>query len=545
MPLPFDVFFSYHRTDAAAAARLKTELELMGLSVFLDADSLRPGIDWQQELEQALRNAPAIAVLIGPDDVGPTQEREVRTALDLQVASRTAGKPLPVIPVILPGAQPSTRVTFMNQNTWINLGRGFENPSELDRLYYGISGQQRVRPKATTSQPTTAGPTSAIDDVVKNLVPRLGEGGVSFFLGGGVSYPPTPHELAMSLTDHLRANNPGVPDIPTLDLAGSCYAVDRGGEELAVEDSIREFLALYVKQPVPPVHETVARLAQAFGAMTAGQNGGSPSSGVPGAYPEMRRSDQQNTQPLVIVCTTYDLAMERALLREGVAFVRLVQNHAKRAVDVAEFDVIREANSIKFIGKSRDSVVIERQIDRDSRVELLEAIAAYGSRQDKPGKAARRPSKVTLAMSRTGKVPGVVLYKPLGSRDVLGSCFISSDHHVELILQAKAGGIPEPVTEIVRNNRIVFLGYGFFDPILRLLRHTLLLNRTWSVPSYIVKTPPVAEDVAFDARLEAALWRDVRVAWPSKGMTLVEAAESEFLESLLRQFSVRYGGAHA
>jgi hypothetical protein len=116
---------------------------------------------------------------------------------------------------------------------------------------------------------------------------------------------------------------------------------------------------------------------------------------------------------------------------------------------------------------------------------------------------------------------------------------------VELILQAKAGGIPEPVTEIVRNNRIVFLGYGFFDPILRLLRHTLLLNRTWSVPSYIVKTPPVAEDVAFDARLEAALWRDVRVAWPSKGMTLVEAAESEFLESLLRQFSVRYGGAHA
>jgi hypothetical protein len=238
--------------------------------------------------------------------------------------------------------------------------------------------------------------------------------------------------------------------------------------------------------------------------------------------------------------------MERALLREGVSFIRFVQNHAKRTIDVGEYDVAREMNVIQFLVKSsRDGVVIEHEIDRDSQRHLDAAIASYGLRAERSGKGSRRPAKLPFVMSRTGQVPEVVLYKPLGSQDVHGSCFISSDHHLELVLQAlKAGGVPDQITEIVRNNRIVFLGYSFFDPILRLLRHTLLLDRTWNLPSYVVKTSPTADEAAFDLRLEAALWNDVRNAWPTKGMTLVESAELDFIEALLQQFSTRHGATH-
>jgi hypothetical protein len=340
----------------------------------------------------------------------------------------------------------------------------------------------------------------------------------------------------------VRQDNPGFPDINMLDVAGSCYAVDRG-EELAVEDRIREVLAQQVAPLAPPLHMTLARLARTLASIAT------PRAAAVGRLPlpagEIRRPEQLNARPMIIVCTTYDLAMERALLREGVSFIRFVQNHARRTVDVGEYDVAREMNVVQFLAKGRDSVVIEHEIDRDSQGALDAAIASYGVRAEKGGKAGRRPSKLPFVMSRTGQVPDVVLYKPLGSQDVLGSCFISSEHHLELVLHAmKAGGVPDQITEIVRNNRIVFLGYSFFDPVLRLLRHTLLLDRTWSVPSYVVKTSPAADEASFDLRLEAALWNDVRIAWPTKGMTLVESSEIDFLDALLQQFAGRYGAAH-
>ena len=99
-----DLFMSYHRTDSEAVLTVRKLLRVRGISTFLDRDQLIAGMSWPQALEQALRQARAVAVFIGPSGLGLWQKREMGYALDRQVQEEQAGQPFPVIPVLLPGA---------------------------------------------------------------------------------------------------------------------------------------------------------------------------------------------------------------------------------------------------------------------------------------------------------------------------------------------------------------------------------------------------------------------------------------------------------
>ena len=61
-----------------------------------------PGQPWPQALEKALSSCKAVAVFIGPGDLGAWQVREKNLALERQ--AREPG--FAVIPVLLPGADP-------------------------------------------------------------------------------------------------------------------------------------------------------------------------------------------------------------------------------------------------------------------------------------------------------------------------------------------------------------------------------------------------------------------------------------------------------
>jgi len=54
-------------------------------------------------------------VCVGSGEMGPWQQREVNMALERQARERE----FPVIPVLLPGADPI--LGFVSQNTWIDL----------------------------------------------------------------------------------------------------------------------------------------------------------------------------------------------------------------------------------------------------------------------------------------------------------------------------------------------------------------------------------------------------------------------------------------
>ena len=86
--------------------------------VFLDRWYLAPGRPWPQALEEALHTCRAVAVFLGPAGMGPWQQREHYLALDRQAASAT----FPVIPVLLPGADPA--LGFLGLNTWVDLRDG-------------------------------------------------------------------------------------------------------------------------------------------------------------------------------------------------------------------------------------------------------------------------------------------------------------------------------------------------------------------------------------------------------------------------------------
>ena len=88
-PPHFDVFLSYHWRDHAQVEGLARRLQEQGLQVFLDRWYLTPGKSWLEALETMLGQCRAVAVCLGPGDMGPWQQREQYLA---PAASGTSGE---------------------------------------------------------------------------------------------------------------------------------------------------------------------------------------------------------------------------------------------------------------------------------------------------------------------------------------------------------------------------------------------------------------------------------------------------------------------
>ena len=95
----YDVFLSYNSADHNVVENIALNLRDEGLKPFLDRWYLAPGARWRSKLEDTLSSCKAVAIFVGPSEMGSWQQREVDVALDLQSRSPN----LPVIPVLLPG----------------------------------------------------------------------------------------------------------------------------------------------------------------------------------------------------------------------------------------------------------------------------------------------------------------------------------------------------------------------------------------------------------------------------------------------------------
>jgi len=135
----FDVFLSYHWRDHAPVEALARLLREQGLQVFLDRWYLTPGQSWPRALETTLANCRAVAVCIGHGDMGPWQQREQYLALERQVAAERQGQRFPVIPVLLPGAEPP--LGFLSQHTWVDLRVRVDDPVLLTTLVRAVHGE--------------------------------------------------------------------------------------------------------------------------------------------------------------------------------------------------------------------------------------------------------------------------------------------------------------------------------------------------------------------------------------------------------------------
>ncbi len=89
-----EVFLSYSRADSSHAAALNAWLAGQGVRCFFDRRDLGGGQLWLPDLERAIETEAAVAVLVGPQGLGNTQQYEAQLALTRQ--AREPG--FPVIP---------------------------------------------------------------------------------------------------------------------------------------------------------------------------------------------------------------------------------------------------------------------------------------------------------------------------------------------------------------------------------------------------------------------------------------------------------------
>ena len=138
-PHHFDVFLSYHWRDHAQVEALARRLREQNLTVFLDRWYLTPGQSWPKALEANLAQCRAVAVCIGQGEMGPWQQREQYLALERQVAAERRGQTFPVVPILLPGAEPP--LGFLRQNTWVDFRARVDDPVLIKTLVGAIQGQ--------------------------------------------------------------------------------------------------------------------------------------------------------------------------------------------------------------------------------------------------------------------------------------------------------------------------------------------------------------------------------------------------------------------
>ena len=106
------IFISYRRADAQmAAGRLYDALALRFApsSVFRDKEAIRPGYDWAEEIQDALKEGVVVLALIGPQWAESRDSEGRRRLDDPQDSNRleletALSKNIPVIPVLVEGA---------------------------------------------------------------------------------------------------------------------------------------------------------------------------------------------------------------------------------------------------------------------------------------------------------------------------------------------------------------------------------------------------------------------------------------------------------
>ena len=108
------IFVSYRRVDEAHAGRLSDRLKSAfredNINIFMDVDAIRIGLDWVEELDEAIVTCDVVIAIISPnwldlkDEAGKRKLYKPDDVLRNEIASALA-KRITVIPVRVGGAK--------------------------------------------------------------------------------------------------------------------------------------------------------------------------------------------------------------------------------------------------------------------------------------------------------------------------------------------------------------------------------------------------------------------------------------------------------
>jgi tetratricopeptide (TPR) repeat protein len=194
--MKFDVFLSHNSKDKPIVEQIAHKLEAKCIKVWLDKWNLIPGDPWQEDLEDALDESQTIAVFVGPHDISPWENEEMRSAIE----ERVQDKKRRVIPVLLPGAPDNTKLVlprFLKRLTWVDLRTGINDEDSFHRLISGIKG---IAPGKTSKTESAVPSKNDAPPPVSDLP-----------IGSSLPFPPNPlfEGRVQNLKDLAKALTPG------------------------------------------------------------------------------------------------------------------------------------------------------------------------------------------------------------------------------------------------------------------------------------------------------------------------------------------------
>jgi CheY-like chemotaxis protein len=132
----FDVFLCHNTEDKPAVKSIGNLLIKQGILPWLDEWNLRPGLPWQEALENQIGQIKSAAVFVGKNGVGPWQRSELNAFL-----REFIGRGCPVIPVLLEDApiEPDLPIFFKGM-MWVDFRK--QDPNPMGQLIWGITGER-------------------------------------------------------------------------------------------------------------------------------------------------------------------------------------------------------------------------------------------------------------------------------------------------------------------------------------------------------------------------------------------------------------------
>jgi len=542
----FDVFISYNHEDKRLAQSVADALIDRGLTVWMDDTALPPGKRWRPEVEDALRTASAVVVLVGPHGFGPEMEREVDIAL-----SNQARREYPVIPVAMPGKPQDVRIPgFLATNTWITLPT-IEDTDALERLCAGISQRplpaRKPRRQREEAQEARHDPC---ERAARYFADRFRTSQITFYVGKGLycsqrTHPPGNACLSRELLTELKFIDEEYGGwLPTPEVTITLYAMVEGGDR-NVETRTVEIIERRSVE-IPPGYQKLARLLRrlASGSNVADRN---------------HRRHSFRKQYSLVVTTNLDVLLERAFLAEGLSFTRIVQCRDNVDLDSDDSTADRgEERANARDGGARGSVVkvnryrvnnlvgqeaveVEDGSGRSTVLALNDTAAVYDLIEQAPAES------IPASQLSFSDIRGPILYKPYGSQEFVESYVLTAAQYLEFARRcSRSKFIPTEIKLVIQSTPGLFLGYHPLDPDLRLLYHGVLRSRFTDERErrYGTLEPPVETR----ANQPHDRYRDVEVhdlvafteaVKEQMKITLLRTSTEDFLDLMEREFENR------
>ncbi len=138
MPEPGYVFINYARADREFVDRLSRDLMVAGIPLWRDVDNIRPGTNWQKEIESAVSTADGLIYVASRNAAeSPWIKHELQLMLD---RSETR-----VFPLILDDAGANRLPAFLQRIQWVDSREGYLAARSLLDFSLALQGSDAPR----------------------------------------------------------------------------------------------------------------------------------------------------------------------------------------------------------------------------------------------------------------------------------------------------------------------------------------------------------------------------------------------------------------